>query len=91
MAFDPPCAIACRPPRCFESANALARTLEINRGRSPSMLWGCSLIDDVLHRALGLKGHDWQSLYHFTVGNPVEDLRLRTAPPYAHLDRAEGE
>ena len=45
---------------------------------------GC-YFDDVLHHALGLKGHDWQSLYHFTIGNPVEDLRLRTAPPYAHL------
>ena len=47
---------------------------------------GC-YFDDVLHRALGLTGHDWQSLYHFTVGGPVEDLRLRTAPPYAHLER----
>jgi SagB-type dehydrogenase family enzyme len=45
---------------------------------------GC-YFDDVLHRALGLAGHDWQSLYHFTIGGPVEDLRLRTAPPYAHL------
>ena len=45
---------------------------------------GC-YFDDELHRALGLKGHDWQSLYHFTVGNPVEDVRLRTVPPYAHL------
>jgi SagB-type dehydrogenase family enzyme len=45
---------------------------------------GCHF-DDVLHRALGLTGHDWQSLYHFTIGGPIEDLRLRTAPPYAHL------
>ena len=45
---------------------------------------GC-YFDDVLHRALGLVGHDWQSLYHFTIGGPVEDLRLRTVPPYAHL------
>ena len=50
---------------------------------------GC-YFDDVLHRALGLTGHDWQSLYHFTIGAPVEDLRLRTAPPYAHLERADG-
>ena len=41
---------------------------------------GC-YFDDVLHRALGLAGHDWQSLYHFTVGVPVEDLRLRTVQP----------
>jgi hypothetical protein len=45
--------------------------------------------DDVLHRALGLTGHDWQNLYHFTIGAPVEDLRLRTAPPHAHLERAD--
>jgi len=47
---------------------------------------GC-YFDDVLHRALGLAGHDWQSLYHFTIGGPVEDPRLRTLPPYAHLAR----
>jgi SagB-type dehydrogenase family enzyme len=45
---------------------------------------GC-YFDDVLHRALGLVGHDWQSLYHFTIGGPVEDVRLHTALPYAHL------
>jgi SagB-type dehydrogenase family enzyme len=45
---------------------------------------GC-YFDDVLHQALGLAGHDWQSLYHFTIGGPVEDPRLRTVPPYAHL------
>jgi SagB-type dehydrogenase family enzyme len=45
---------------------------------------GC-YFDDVLHRALGLAGRDWQSLYHFTIGGAVEDLRLRTVPPYAHL------
>jgi SagB-type dehydrogenase family enzyme len=44
---------------------------------------GC-YFDDVLHRALGLADHDWQSLYHFTIGGPVEDIRLRTVPPYAH-------
>jgi SagB-type dehydrogenase family enzyme len=45
---------------------------------------GC-YFDDVLHRALGLVGCDWQSLYHFTIGGPIADLRLRTVPPYAHL------
>jgi nitroreductase len=45
---------------------------------------GC-YFDEVLHRALGLAGHDWQSLYHFTIGGPVEDVRLRTSPPYPHL------
>jgi hypothetical protein len=45
---------------------------------------GC-YFDEVLHRALGLAGHDWQSLYHFTIGGPVEDLRLRNVPPYQHI------
>ena len=45
---------------------------------------GC-YFDDMLHRALGLADHDWQSLYHFTIGSPVADLRLRTAPAYEHL------
>lgn len=47
---------------------------------------GC-FFDDALHRLLGLDGLAWQSLYHFTVGGPVEDRRLQTLPPYAHLHR----
>ncbi|MER2603753.1 MAG: SagB/ThcOx family dehydrogenase [Candidatus Competibacter phosphatis] len=45
---------------------------------------GC-FFDDALHQLLGLDGLGWQSLYHFTVGGPVEDRRLQTLPPYAHL------
>ena len=43
---------------------------------------GCFL-DDVMHRTLGLEGHDFQILYHFTVGRAVPDLRLQTRAPYA--------
>lgn len=46
---------------------------------------GCFL-DDVMHEILGIQDADWQSLYHFTVGGPVEDPRLKTIPPYAHLE-----
>ena len=42
---------------------------------------GC-FFDDEMHELLGLRGHDWQSLYHFAVGGPVEDKRLTTLPPY---------
>ncbi|AKH37704.1 MULTISPECIES: SagB/ThcOx family dehydrogenase [Nitrosomonas] len=45
---------------------------------------GC-YFDDALHSMLGLSGHAWQSLYHFTVGGALDDSRLRTLPPYAHL------
>ena len=47
---------------------------------------GC-FFDDALHRLLGLDGLAWQSLYHFTVGGPVEDRRVQNLPPYAHLHR----
>jgi SagB-type dehydrogenase family enzyme len=47
---------------------------------------GC-YFDDAMHQVLGLTDERWQSLYHFTVGGPVEDTRLRTLAPYAHLKR----
>ena len=42
---------------------------------------GC-FYDDPVHDVLGLHGHAFQSLYHFTVGVPVEDTRLTTEPGY---------
>jgi SagB-type dehydrogenase family enzyme len=42
---------------------------------------GC-FYDDPVHELLGLTGHAWQSLYHFSMGMPVEDTRLTTAPGY---------
>ena len=48
---------------------------------------GC-FYDDAVHDLLGLGrnvknvGHAFQSLYHFTVGMPVEDARLTTEPGY---------
>jgi SagB-type dehydrogenase family enzyme len=44
---------------------------------------GC-FFDDPVHELLGLKDRTYQSLYHFTVGVPVEDPRLQTHPPYGH-------
>jgi hypothetical protein len=43
---------------------------------------GC-FFDDPVHELLGLSGRDWQSLYHFSMGVPVEDTRLTTEPGYA--------
>jgi len=47
---------------------------------------GC-FFDDATHELLGLRGLELQDLYHFTVGVPLEDSRLQTLPPYAHLKR----
>ena len=48
---------------------------------------GC-FFDDAMHDMLGIVGREWQSLYHFTLGGPVEDPRVQTIPPYAHLQAA---
>lgn len=47
---------------------------------------GC-FFDDEVHNLLGLTGNNWQSLYHFTVGMPMEDSRLQTLAAYGHLKR----
>ena len=42
---------------------------------------GC-YFDDLMHEVFGISSREWQSLYHFTVGGPVEDRRLTTIPAY---------
>lgn len=51
---------------------------------------GC-FFDDLTHRVFGLTGDRFQVLYHFTVGGPVDDMRLQTHPPYQHLAHRGGE
>ncbi|MBI4041319.1 MAG: SagB/ThcOx family dehydrogenase [Deltaproteobacteria bacterium] len=46
---------------------------------------GC-FFDDPVHEILGLNDNSYQSLYHFTIGGAVEDIRLMTHPPYHHLE-----
>ncbi|MCU7853727.1 MAG: SagB/ThcOx family dehydrogenase [Candidatus Thiodiazotropha sp. (ex Monitilora ramsayi)] len=48
---------------------------------------GC-FFDDLVHELLGLSTTRFQSLYHFTVGEPKDDTRLQTLPPYSHLSRS---
>lgn len=46
---------------------------------------GC-FFDDAVHDILGFASSSvYQSLYHFTIGNPVNDTRLTTREPYYHL------
>jgi SagB-type dehydrogenase family enzyme len=42
---------------------------------------GC-FYDDAVHELLALQDERWQSLYHFSMGVPVEDTRLTTEPGY---------
>lgn len=45
---------------------------------------GC-FFDDGVHELLGVGDHALQTLYHFTVGGPVDDPRLQTIDAYHHL------
>ena len=49
---------------------------------------GCYL-DDMVHDMLGITDDSYQSLYHFTIGGPIEDPRITTLPPYHHLKDEE--
>lgn len=42
---------------------------------------GC-FFDDPVHRVFGFSDLAFQSLYHFTIGGPVQDGRLTTLAPY---------
>jgi SagB-type dehydrogenase family enzyme len=53
---------------------------ETTGGRATGI--GC-FYDDPMHEVLGLTGHTWQSLYHFSMGVAVDDPRLTAEPGYA--------
>lgn len=47
---------------------------------------GC-FYDDPARQIFGLADHGFQTLYHFTVGGPVEDRRLTALPAYGEQQR----
>ena len=51
---------------------------------------GC-YFDDPVHAMFGFEDLRFQSLYHFTMGGPVEDTRLKTSGPYEEFGIANGE
>jgi SagB-type dehydrogenase family enzyme len=55
--------------------------LEAEAGGARATGIGC-YYDDPVHEMLGLSGHEWQSLYHFSMGMPIEDTRLTTEQGY---------
>ncbi len=79
---------AWRYPRLFWEAGAIGQCLYLEaeaKGLRGTGI-GC-FYDDPVHATLGIRDGSWQSLYHFTIGGPLEDDRLRTLDPYAHLER----
>ncbi len=55
--------------------------LEAEEAGIRSTGFGC-YFDDPVHEVFGIASRGWQSFYHFTVGGPVEDVRLTTLPAY---------
>ena len=51
---------------------------------------GC-YFDDEVHAMMGLETDHYQSLYHFTVGEPIEDQRIQTLAPYHHLEKIQSK
>lgn len=45
---------------------------------------GC-FFDDPVHEAAGIDAACFQTLYHFTIGQPVDDSRIETTPAYPSL------
>jgi SagB-type dehydrogenase family enzyme len=69
--------------RLFWEAGAIGQVLylEAEAAGIRSTGIGC-YFDDPVHDVFGLRGPRYQSLYHFTMGGPVEDSRLTTLPAY---------
>ena len=49
---------------------------------------GC-FFDDPMHKLCGFTDNTYQSLYHFTIGTPIQDERVSTLPPYHHLKHSK--
>ena len=79
---------AWRYPRLFWESGLLGQVLYLEAEAAGVRATGIGcFFDDPVHEIIAVKGLSLQSLYHFTVGGPVEDGRLMTLPPYHHLSR----
>ena len=75
-------------PRLFWEAGLLGQVLYLEAEAAGVRATGIGcFFDDPVHEIMGIKERSFQSLYHFTIGGPVEDSRLMTLPAYHHLNR----
>jgi hypothetical protein len=73
-------------PRMFWEAGLLGQVLYLEAEAAGVRATGIGcFFDDPVHEIVGIQSLAVQSLYHFTIGGPVEDRRLQTLPPYSHL------
>ncbi len=70
-------------PRLFWECGLLGQVLYLEAEAAGVRATGIGcFFDDPMHELLGINDLSFQSLYHFTVGGPVDDPRLLTLPPY---------
>jgi SagB-type dehydrogenase family enzyme len=75
-------------PRLFWESGLLGQVLYLEAEAAGVRATGIGcFFDDPVHEIIGIKDLSMQSLYHFTIGGPVEDRRLMTLPPYGHVKR----
>ena len=76
-------------PRLFWESGLLGQVLYLEAEAAGVRATGIGcFFDDPVHDIVAVKGLNLQSLYHFTIGGPVEDRRLQTLPPYHHVKPA---
>jgi hypothetical protein len=74
-------------PRLFWESGLLGQVLYLEAEAAGVRATGIGcFFDDPVHEIVSVKGLSFQSLYHFTIGGPVEDGRLMTLPPYGHIE-----
>ena len=74
-------------PRLFWESGLLGQVLYLESEAAGIRATGIGcFFDDPVHEVVAVKGLALQSLYHFTIGGPVEDRRLMTLPPYGHMN-----
>lgn len=70
-------------PRLYWEAGLIGQILYLEAEAAGIRATGIGCyFDDPVHETFGIKNRQFQSLYHFTMGGPVEDQRLTTDPPY---------
>jgi SagB-type dehydrogenase family enzyme len=71
-------------PRLFWESGLLGQVLYLEAEAAGVRATGIGcFFDDPVHEIVAVKGLSFQSLYHFTIGGPVEDGRLMTLPSYS--------
>jgi SagB-type dehydrogenase family enzyme len=74
--------------RLFWECGAIGQLLYLDAEAAGARATGIGCFyDDAVHELLGLRGVEWQSLYHFSMGVPVDDARLTTEPGYSWENR----